>query len=152
MGHTLTKIYLHVVWHVRANSWEKIQPDIKDELHRMMGFIAKSNGCLPFIINGTADHVHLLVCLLPTYNLSDVVGKIKRESSAWMTRKNPKYKNFHWQSGYAAFSVSEEHVDAVKQYIRNQEEHHHKMTFKEELIKFLEEYGVDFDPRFLLSD
>jgi hypothetical protein len=84
--------------------------------------------------------------------LARLTEEIKRHSSRWIKTKGPYYNQFAWQGGYAGFSVSQSLHDKTKLYIQNQEEHHKKMTFKEELMAFLKEYGIEYDERYLWTD
>lgn len=84
--------------------------------------------------------------------LAKLVEDIKRHSSRWIKTKDPHYKTFSWQAGYGAFSVSPSLHDKTKQYILNQEVHHKKMTFKEEYLLFLKEYGIDYKEEYLWRD
>jgi hypothetical protein len=85
-------------------------------------------------------------------SLSKLTEQIKRHSSRWMKTLNSHYRQFSWQGGYAGFSVSESLQDKMKNYIMNQEEHHKRITFKEELIGFLEKYGIEYDERYLFKE
>ena len=84
--------------------------------------------------------------------LSKLTEEIKRHSSRWIKTRGAHYKQFAWQGGYTGFSVSQSLHDKTKRYIEQQEEHHKKMTFKEELIAFLKEYDIDYDERYLWID
>lgn len=118
-------------------------------MYAYIGSIIKDNGSIPILINGTNDHVHILCVLSKNSSLANLVEEIKRHSSRWIKTINPYYSKFAWQGGYAGFSVSQSIHDKTKLYIANQEEHHKKMTFKEELIAFLKEYEIEFDERYL---
>ncbi|MCC7422210.1 MAG: transposase, partial [Planctomycetaceae bacterium] len=72
-----------------------------------------------------------------------------RESSKWFKDEFPKIASFYWQSGYGAFSVSPSHVDALIEYIRNQEEHHKKVSFQDEFRTILRKYGLEWDERYV---
>lgn len=95
-----------------------------------------------------ADHVHLLVGLRATHALAPMVRDIKAVSSRWVHEEIGMAK-FSWQEGYGAFSVSTSQMEAVKEYIGNQEEHHRKRGFQEEYVEFLKRCGVDYDEWFL---
>ena len=104
---------------------------------------------LPFLINGTADHVHILSTLPRTVTLAKYIEEIKRPSSRWIKTKGGMYSKFAWQNGYGAFSVSSSKVDAVKRYIAGQKEHHREVTFIEEFLEFLQKYNIEYDERYL---
>lgn len=104
------------------------------------------------IINGVADHVHILLGLKPDGNLSDLLRDIKANSSKWINENKFVIGKFEWQSGFGAFSVSASQVKTVINYILKQEEHHHNKTFREEYIEFLNAYEIDFKPEYIFED
>jgi REP element-mobilizing transposase RayT len=101
------------------------------------------------IINGPADHVHLLVALSPKIAMSDFMRTLKANSSRWVYETFPGKSHFAWQTGYGAFSVSESNRIEVEKYIAKQEEHHHKLTFTDEFIALLKKHGIDYDERYI---
>ena len=102
---------------------------------------------MPEAIGGVEDHVHLLISLKTTHTIADLMRDLKKDSSAW-TAENFE-RDFAWQEGYAVFSVSATHAEAVRDYIARQEEHHRKTSFREELQALLEKQGVAYDPKYL---
>jgi REP element-mobilizing transposase RayT len=125
-----------------------IPPDFKSQLHAYIGGIVRELGGKAYIINGTNDHVHLLVNLPPAVSLSDAIRVIKANSTRWM-KEQKRASKFGWQPGYAAFSVSKSNVKAVAAYIERQEEHHRKISFHDEYVGFLKRHGVEFEERYL---
>ena len=95
------------------------------------------------------DHFHLFFGLSRTRTIADVVETVKTSSSKWIKIKGAEFADFHWQSGYGAFSVSQSDADAVIAYIRNQVQHHQKMTFQDEYRRLLERYQVTFDEKYV---
>ena len=95
------------------------------------------------------DHVHVLAKLTQDKSVAEVLRDLKADSSGWVHANFPSLKIFKWQLGYAAFTVSESQVARVRRYIRNQKEHHRKLTFQEELVSLLRAHGVDFDAKYL---
>ena len=91
---------------------------------------------------GMPDHPHLLIELHPTISVVEVIQKLKSNSSRWIKQKFPRLRRFRWQEGYAAFSVSRSRLPRVKEYIRNQPEHHKKVTFSEEIRLLLRAHGI----------
>jgi REP element-mobilizing transposase RayT len=87
----------------------------------------------------------------PTLSIAALMGKIKSNSSGWVKHRWQERWNFGWQTGYAAFSVSKSQVEQVKRYILNQEEHHRRVSFQEEVIAFLEKQGIAYDPRYVFA-
>ena len=94
-------------------------------------------------VNGHEDHVHCLLSLGKEQNISQVAQLIKGESSYWINKKGLLKSNFNWQDDFWAVSVSESHLEAVRTYIKNQEEHHRKVSFQEELDHFLKKYDLE---------
>ena len=117
-------------------------------LHEYLGGAVRGLDGVPQGIGGTSDHVHLLVGLKATRPLADFVRELKKASSAWM-RDTAGERAFAWQEGYAAFTVSATARGRVQTYIANQEEHHRKRSFREELLELFRRAEVEFDERFL---
>ncbi|MEI8114804.1 MAG: transposase [Bacteroidia bacterium] len=151
MSQSLSKLYIHLIFHIK-NSQVPIRQEEKKVLYAYIGTILKDNGSIPILINGTNDHMHILCVMSKNSSLASLVEEIKRHSSRWIKTMDPHYKQFAWQGGYAGFSVSQSIHDKTKRYIANQEEHHKKMTFREELLVFLKEYEIEYDERYLWSD
>jgi len=151
MSQSLSKLYVHLIFHIKDSLVPIINED-KIDLYAYIGSIIKDNSSIPIIINGTSDHVHILCVISKNIALAKLIEEIKRHSSRWIKTRGSHYKQFAWQGGYAGFSVSQSLHDKTKFYIRNQEQHHKKMTFKEELIAFLKEYGIEYDERYLWTD
>ena len=99
------------------------------------------------IINGTADHVHMLLRIRPAQSAAEIVRVVKANSSKWVRAKWS--SDFAWQTGYGVFSVSESNVPAVKKYIAKQEEHHKKHSFQQEFLVFLKKNHVEYDERYI---
>jgi REP element-mobilizing transposase RayT len=100
-------------------------------------------------IGGIDDHVHILAKFKPAIAVSEMLNKIKANSSKWANDHKMKMRKFGWQEGYAAFSVSESQVQNLVHYIRNQAEHHRKQTYQEEFVALLERHGIEYDPKYL---
>jgi len=151
MSQSLSKLYVHIVFHIKINAVE-IRDAEKQRLYAYMGSVIKSNESIPILINGTGDHVHILCVMSKNIALSKLVEEIKRHSSRWIKTMDEYYASFAWQGGYGGFSVSPSVHDRTKRYIENQEEHHRKKTFKEEYRLFLGEYGIDYDDKYVWND
>jgi REP-associated tyrosine transposase len=119
------------------------------ELHEYLGGILRDLDSPALEINTEPDHCHVLFLLSRTHSVSDVVGQLKRGSSAWLKTKSAVYAAFHWQNGYGAFSVSQSGVDEVRAYIRRQHEHHQRVSFQDEFRAFLRRYEIEFDERYV---
>ena len=150
MSQSLSKLYIHIVFHTKYNQ-DLIKANIENELYAYLGGILKENKCVPIIINGIENHIHILCIQSKNIALADLLEELKRNSSRWIKTKGIEYANFAWQGGYGGFSVCQSKVDVVKRYIKNQKEHHKTETFKEEYVRFLKEYGVDYNQDYLWS-
>jgi REP element-mobilizing transposase RayT len=151
MGQSLSKLYVHIIFHTK-NSVGIIRKNERNNLCAYMGSIIKDNGSIPIIINGVENHIHILCVMSKNITLAKLVEEIKRHSSRWIKTIDNHYKEFKWQGGYAGFSVSPSMVGKTKTYIQNQEEHHKKRTYKEEVLLFLEEYEIEYDETYLWND
>lgn len=148
MAQSLAQLYTHIVFSTKKH-FPFIKPEIETELYAYIGGTIKRIGGIPFMINGMDDHIHIFSTLPRTVALSKFVEDIKRNSSRWIKTKGAAYRNFTWQNGYAGFSVSSSKKDTVVRYIANQKEHHKTVSYKEEVLKFLQEYNIDYDERYL---
>ena len=151
MSQSLSKLFIHIIFHINKTG-AKIRKKNKSELYAYLGSIIKDNESIPILINGTEDHVHILCIMSKNIALAKLVEEIKRHSSRWIKTKGVHYVQFAWQGGYGGFSVSPSLHDKTKQYIRNQEEHHKKISFKEEYLLFLKEYGIEYNEKYLWTD
>ena len=100
-------------------------------------------------IVGPEDHVHILCRLARTLSVANLLLELKRDSSKWMKRQSAGLRAFHWQNGYGAFSVSPSHVNALKEYIGKQLEHHRHESFQDEFRRFCRKYGLEIDERYV---
>jgi putative transposase len=145
MSHTCGNILLHFIFSTRERQ-PLIKSDFRGDLFAYIGGIIREMRGTALIINGTADHVHMLVRVRPLHSASEMVRVIKANSSKWMRTKS---RQFAWQTGYGVFSVSESNVSPVKKYIARQEEHHKKQSFREEFLAFLKKNNVTYDEKHL---
>jgi putative transposase len=146
MPHSYNKIWIHAIWAtkerkplIRANAEQKVYSFISDQL--------REQGCPVRIVNGMPDHIHCLFLLSPQKSISEVVKQIKGSSSHYINQNDLLAEKFAWQTGYAAYSISESAVEKVFQYIKNQKEHHQTKTFQKEYDEFLKIYGLTEDQR-----
>ena len=148
MSQSYVQFYTHIVFHTK-NNIKFIREEIEDELYSYLGGILRNYKSIPIQIGGTSDHVHVLCTLPKTMTPADLVEEIKKSSSKWIKTKGSHYRNFYWQDGYGGFSVGWSQVNIVKNYIRNQKEHHRKVEFIDEYKKLLDEYGISYEERYL---
>jgi putative transposase len=128
-----------------------ISDDVKPRLYDYIGGTIRKQGGIALAINGMDDDVHVLAKLRADKAVSDVLRDLKANSSGWMKDVFPELKDFSWQNGYGAFTVSASQIEKVKEYIANQEEHHRKVgSFRDEFIKLLNANEIEFDEKYLL--
>ncbi|MBI1831156.1 MAG: IS200/IS605 family transposase [Planctomycetes bacterium] len=147
MPQSLAQIYLHIVFSTKNRKPSLQDAVIRDEMHKYLGGLCNGLGCPVLRVGGVEDHVHILCRLGRTVSIAEFIKELKRESSIWVKTKGPAFDDFHWQGGYGAFSISPSHVEAVRQYIANQEEHHRTVTFQDEFRRLLVKYGLEYDER-----
>lgn len=148
MSQSLVKNLIHLVYSTK-NRHPWIPKNHRDGLFAYQAGIFKEWESPALVIGGVEDHVHALFSLSKNHALKKIVEEVKKGSSKWMKTDGPHIADFHWQAGYAGFSVSQSNVDEVRRYIENQEEHHRKMTFQDELRALFQRHGVEFDERYV---
>ena len=148
MPQSLAKNLIHLVFSTK-NRQRFISPDIRPTLHAYVATVLKNLQCPVLAVNTVEDHIHILFLLHRTIALSKAVEDVKKFSSKWLKVQSGDLSRFAWQTGYGAFSVSESNVETVKKYVANQEEHHRKVSFQDELRLFLRKHKVGFDDRYL---
>ena len=126
-----------------------ITPDLQARLWPFLGGIARQNKMKAIEIGGVEDHVHMLVSLPATMAIAKAAQLIKGGSSKWVHETFPEHQSFGWQEKYGSFSVSASRLDEIECYIRNQPEHHRKMTFQEEFLTLLKKHDIEYDERYL---
>ncbi|MCW2119875.1 IS200/IS605 family transposase [Flavobacterium sp. 7A] len=151
MANTFTQIHLQFVFAVKYRNG-LIHPSFKKELYQYITGIIHHNNHKLLAINGMPDHIHLFIGMRPSQSISELLQDIKGNSSKWINEKRFLKVKFEWQEGYGAFSYSKSHVTKVIQYIQNQEEHHKKESFREEYLKFLKVFEIEFDEQYIFKD
>lgn len=142
MPHSYNKIWIHAIWATKERI-PLIHSPIERKVYQYVSEQLKELGCPVRIINGMADHIHCLFLLNPQKSIAEVIKQIKGSSSHFINQNNLISEKFAWQTGYAAYSVSESALDRVFQYINNQKHHHQKKAFKQEYDEFLKLYGFE---------
>ena len=148
MGQSLVQIYVHLIYSTKSRKPFLKDPEFRQKLFAYKAGICKKQGCPAVIIGGVEDHVHLLCRLGKTIEIAKFVQSLKRPSSDWI-KEESSIRNFYWQTGYGAFSISPGHVDGLTAYIRDQEIHHRKETFQEEFRRICKRYQVEIDERYV---
>jgi REP-associated tyrosine transposase len=150
MANAYTQIYLQLVFSPMGH--ENVIPrKHKEELQKYTTGIIQTRKHKLLAINFMPDHIHILIGYNPSQPLPDLVRDIKAISSKFINEKKWMPGRFQWQEGYGSFSYSRSQVDEVVKYINGQEEHHKRASFKEEYLKLLEKFEVDYDPRYLFE-
>jgi putative transposase len=149
MPQSLAQIYLHIVFSTKDRRPMLADPTIRDEMHKFLGGACNKLDCPVLRVGGVSDHVHILCRFGRTISVSDLVKELKRESSQWVKTNGPDLRDFYWQAGYGAFSISPSHVEIVRDYIGNQEAHHQNESFQDEFRRLLTKYNLEWDERYV---
>ena len=150
MPNTYTQIYIHIVFSVKGRQ-SLIPKQHKDELHGYIIGIIKKKKQTVIQINSMPDHIHILVGITPGTTISNLVRDIKANSTKFINRKQWVLGRFEWQEGYGAFSYARSQLDNIINYIRNQEKHHSRKTFREEYLEILKRFKVPYDERYVFD-
>jgi len=142
MPHSFNKIWIHAIWSTKDRH-PFIHSNVEHKIYHFISEQFREQGCPVSIINGMPDHVHCLFLLSPQKSIAEVIKQIKGSSSHYINQNNLIVDKFSWQTGYAAYSVSESVVDKVHNYIYNQKQHHAKKTFQQEYDELIKLYGLD---------
>jgi len=147
MGSTYYSLHYHWVCSTKERR-PFIRLSWRPRLHEYLGGTIRGLDGVPLKVGGVEDHVHALIGLKPTHCIWDFSRELKKASSVWAAENHE--RDFEWQEGYSIFGVSVSLMDTVNHYIEQQEEHHRKMTFEDELKLLLERHGIKYDPKYLL--
>ena len=150
MANAYSQIYLQLVF--SSMKHENVIPQKhKEELHKYTTGIIQNRKHKLLAINFMPDHIHILIGYSPSQKLPDLVRDIKAISSKFINENKWMPGKFQWQEGYGSFSYSRSQIDDVINYINSQEEHHKKLSFKDEYMRLLDKYEVDYDPKYLFD-
>lgn len=149
MPQSLSNVLLHVVFSTKHRQPFLRDPKVRDVMTGYLVGTLRNIQCPSLIVGVVEDHVHILCNLHRTVTMAKLVEEVKTSSSARIKEEGTSLRDFHWQNGYGAFSVSQSNVEAVKEYIANQEEHHRKRTFQEEYRLMLQRHGIEWDERYV---
>ncbi len=148
MTQSFSQNYQHIIFSTKdRNKW--IDESWADDLYGYIGGILGRIGCKMLRAGGTSDHIHLLSIIDKNRTIPDVIRTIKSSSTTWVRNNIKNRKNFAWQTGYAAFSLGKSQIPRAERYIKNQRNHHKKNDYKDELRKFLDKYGLNYDEKYL---
>lgn len=149
MPQSLSKVYLHVVFSTKNRVPHLSDRVLRQETHAYLAGACRNLGSPSLIVGGVEDHVHISCFMSRTLTMADFIGELKRESSKWIKTKARSLSDFHWQSGYGIFSIGPSHVEDLRKYIADQENHHRRETFKDEFRRLLKKYDIDYDERYV---
>lgn len=149
MSHPYSSVRIHLVFSTK-NRQKSISKELQSDLWPYMAGIARNHSFEAIKIGGVEDHTHALLILPATIPLAKAIQTLKSCSAKWINDLRTT-RDFAWQEGYGAFSVSSSQTDAVIRYIEGQKEHHARRTFDEEFIALLKRYGVKYDPEHVLG-
>jgi REP element-mobilizing transposase RayT len=150
MANTYSQIYIQVVFAVEARQ-NLIRREQKTELHKYITGVVTERGQKLLAVHSMPDHTHLLVGLKPSLALSDLVRDVKNASSNFINQQRWVLGRFGWQEGFGAFSYGHSQLSRIIRYIRDQEKHHARTTFREEYLQFLKKFEIDHDERFVFK-
>ena len=148
MPQSFTKLYAHLVFSTK-NRQPCLDDAVQPRVHGYLATVVRSLDSPYVVVGGVADHVHILFDMGKMHAPVSFVEQVKRESSKFVKTLGPQYHEFYWQRGYGMFSVSPTHLSDVEHYVRNQEEHHGKKSFQEEMVEFLGRYRMEYDERYM---
>jgi putative transposase len=150
----MPKSYTNLLYHLVFSTRERlplITLERRPRLYEYIGGMLREFGGISLAIGGIEDHLHLLAKLRLDRALSDLLRDLKANSTGWMHDVFPDARDFYWQKGYGAFSVSMSQVAAVSRYIANQERHHKRQSFRDEFVGMLRVNEIEFDEKYLWS-
>ncbi len=150
MANTFTQLYAQIVFAVQGRQ-NLISKDHKEELHKYITGIVRKKKQKLLAIHCMPDHTHVFIGFRPDTAISDLIRDVKANSSAFVNEKKWVRGKFSWQEGFGAFTYSHSQLTDVITYIRNQEAHHLKRTFRDEYLEMLEKFQVEYDQRYLFE-
>jgi putative transposase len=150
MANSFTQLYVHAVFSVKHRD-KLLEREWREEVFKYSSTTISMLKCKPIAVNGVADHMHILAGVHPSISISELVSKVKSNSSRFINENFVQKGRFEWQVGYSAFSNSQSQVPRIARYIADQERHHKKITFRSEYLDFLKKYEVIYEPKYLFE-
>ena len=151
MANSYHQIYLQTVFAVKYRN-AVIDKSWRDQLYAVIGGLINETTCKTIIVNGVEDHVHCLIGLKPVVSVSEMMKTVKAKAAKYINHHSLTASRFEWQDGYGVFSYSQSQLDRVYKYIQNQEAHHKKQTFRDEYIKFIKKFKIEYDERYIFQE
>ena len=150
MANVYTQLNIHLIFSVAKREC-LLKDSFRNSVFKFIHGILSNTGNYPLTINGYKDHVHAFFELNPNNSISEVARNVKANSSRWINEQKFISFQFNWQRGYGAFSYSKSQRESVIRYIKEQENHHKRKTFKEEYLEFLKKYKIQFNEKYLFE-
>lgn len=151
MPNTYSKMYCQAVFAVKYRK-AVIKDVFKNELFAVIGNLINETGAKTLIVNGHLDHVHCLFRFYPKQAISEIMKSSKAKSSKWLNESKLLENRFEWQAAFGSFTYSEKEIPTIFDYVKNQENHHQKMTFREEYLRMLKAHNIEFLPEYLFKE
>ena len=148
MSGSFTALFYHIVFSTKDRR-PLLHRETAPRIHEYLGGIMLGMGGISIKVGGATDHIHVLGSISKTLAIASAIRDLKADSSKWIHKTFPALRDFAWQQGYGAFSISVTGLDAVKRYIEHQEEHHRAVSFQEEFLDFLQRHQIAYDPRYI---
>ena len=145
MGSTYHQMNYHLVFSNKSRI-RIIGAEWKEQHHAYLGGTVRGLDGIAKAVGGVSEHVHILVSLTPSHRVADFMRELKKATSVWASGFD---RRFSWQEGYSVFAVGMDATDKVREYIEQQESHHHVMTYIEELQRLFKENKIQYDPKYL---
>ena len=149
MPQSHSAVHLHLVFSTKLRRAFLQNKETRAALHAYLGAVSRELACPAAIVGGVEDHVHVLARLGRTISQAEWVKELKRVSNLWLKEQHEGFQDFQWQNGYAIFSVSQSNLEEVHDYIADQEAHHRKRGFQEELRALLTKHEIEWDERYV---
>jgi len=149
MSQSLSAVYIHLVFSTKDRRPFLRDKSLRESLHAYLGSVSKQLECPPLMVGGVEDHAHMLCRFARTITQAEWVKELKRVSNLWLNEQGRDYLDFQWQGGYADFGVSQSNLEKVTRYIFNQEDHHKKLSFQDELRALLRKHNLEWDERYV---
>ncbi|MCB9851289.1 MAG: IS200/IS605 family transposase [Phycisphaerales bacterium] len=149
MPQSLSAVHVHVVFSTKERKAMLRDEQLRAALHAYLGGICNRLDCPPVRVGGADDHVHVLARLGRQITQAEFIKELKRASNVWLKDQSDRFATFQWQAGYAIFSVSQSNLSQVDEYIANQETHHQRVSFVDELLALLQRHSLDYDEQYI---
>jgi len=150
MAGKFLNVNLHMIWSTKQRQ-RSIDPQWAGRLYGFLASVAAAKKAKLIEANGEPDHIHLYTSMPSTITIAEMVNAFKANSSRWIHENIHNRRLFSWQEGYAAFSVGRSEEQAVLEYIRNQQQHHRKQGFSQELLEMLRRHAIEYDLRYVFD-